>query len=89
MYLDGFGKFLSKNIFFFTLVRKNLGQKSLFWWFLKNTIFSQKIWLIKYIPREIPFLEMYNFIYFTLLVFKLWQKQFSQKAAILRGWHHP
>ena len=35
------------------------------------------------------FLEMYTFIYFTLLVFKLWQKQFSQKATILRGLHHP
>ena len=32
---------------------------------------------------------MYTFIYFTSLVFKLCQKQFSQKAAILRGWHHP
>ena len=32
---------------------------------------------------------MYTFIYFTLLVFKLWQKQFSQKATILQEWHHP
>ena len=43
MYLDGFDKFLvifGPKYFFYTY--KNLGQKSLFWWFLKNTIFSQK-----------------------------------------------
>ena len=36
-------------------------------------------------PREILFLEMYTFIYFTLLVFKLWQKQFSQKLQFCEG----
>ena len=34
---------------------------------------------------EIPFLEMYTFIYFTLLVFNLWQKQISQKLQFCEG----
>ena len=43
MYLDGFGKFLV--IFvqkFFLPLLKSLGQKIMFWPFLKITIFSQK-----------------------------------------------
>ena len=44
MYLEGFGKFsvifVHWNIFLPLL--KKMGQKSLFWRFLKNTIFSQK-----------------------------------------------
>ena len=32
---------------------------------------------------------MDTFIYFTSLVFKLCQKQFSQKPTNWRGWHHP
>ena len=45
MYLNAFGKFLVifvQKYIFFTLVKKILGQKSLFWQFLKNKIFSQK-----------------------------------------------
>ena len=32
---------------------------------------------------------MYTFIYFTLFVFRLQQKLFSQNATKLRGWYHP
>ena len=44
MFLDGIGKFLVIFVqkYFFTLVKKNLGQKTNFWRFLKNTVFSQK-----------------------------------------------
>ena len=44
MYLDGFGKFLVIFVqkYFFILVKKFWATKSLFWQFLKNTIFSQK-----------------------------------------------
>ena len=46
MYLDGFGKFFCDfcPIFFFflPLLNKFWAKNSLFWQFLKNTIFSQK-----------------------------------------------
>ena len=52
MALANFWWFLSKSNFF-TLVKKILGEKSLYWCFLKNTLFSQKsnylnIFLVKF-----------------------------------------
>ena len=64
MYLDGFGKFLVifvQDIFVLPLVKKKkkkkMGQKSLFWRFLKNTIFNQKSdylnrFLVKFLSRK-------------------------------------
>ena len=45
MYLDGFGKILVtfvQKYFFLPLLKKIWAKKSLFWRFLKHTIFSQK-----------------------------------------------
>ena len=57
-------------------------SKSLFWWFLKNTIFSQKSDYLNRFLVKFPFLEMYmyTFIYLTLLVLKLWQKTIFTKS---------
>ena len=80
MCLDGFGEFLVivKKLFL-TLVGKKSGQITLFWCFL--TAFSTKKCddLNRFLFCEIPFLKMYTFIYFTLFVFKLRQKEFSKK----------
>ena len=63
-------------LFFLYPCSKILGQKINFRWFLKNAVLSQKNLLC-----DLSFLEMYTFICFTLLVFKLWQKLFSQNAT--------
>ena len=77
-------KFLVQKYVFYPF--KKRAKKHFFWGFLKNTGFSQKrIWLFEYFPWEIPFLEMYTFICITLLVFKLWQKQFSPNATKLHA----
>ena len=68
MALANFLVIFVQNIF---VKKKNWAKKSLFWQFLKYTIFSQKSDYLNRIPCGIPFLEMYTFIYFTLLVFKL------------------
>ena len=71
-HVDSFGKFL-KFCFvqehFFTLLEN--GSKHSFCCFLKNTV-----------PCEFPLLKLYNFIYLTLLIFKL-TKQFLRKATPL------
>ena len=49
--------------FFLPLLKKKIGaKKSLFWRFLKNTIFSQKSDYLDRFLNEIPFLEIYTFI---------------------------
>ena len=65
---NSFGNSLSKNIFLPLL--KKRGPEHCFCRFLKNTV-----------PCEFLLLKLYIFIYFTLLVFKLWQKVFSQKVT--------
>ena len=84
MYMEGFAKFLVIFVqrYFYPCLNKigtkkqktktkqnktkkqtNKHTKRPFWQFLKNTISNQK-------SCEIPFLKMYIFVYFTLLVFK-------------------
>ena len=57
MYLDGFGKFLVIFVqkYFFYVVKKDLGQETLFWQFLKNMFFSQKSDNLKRFFVKFPF----------------------------------
>ena len=96
MYLDGLGKFLvifvQKYIYiyiFFTLLKKFWAKKSLFGNFSKMQFLNKKSDDLNRFLVKFPFIKIYSFIYLTSLVFKLCQKQFSQKPTILRGWHHP
>ena len=91
MYLDGFDnfffKFLVQKYFLYPCLKN--GSKITLLVITQKYNFSPEIWRFKQIAFEISFLEMYTFIYFTLSVFKLEQKQFSQKATILPEKHHP
>ena len=90
MYLDGFDKFLVSFVKkYFLSLFKNFGAKESIFDDFSKMQFLAKIWLFKKILCEISFLNMYTFIYFTLLVFNLRQKLFLQNATKLRGWHHP
>ena len=62
---------------FFYPCTKILAPKINFWPFLKNALFSQKSNCLMKFPSK----NVY-FIYFTFLVFKLPQKQFSQNAKV-------
>ena len=42
--------------------------------FLKNCEFLVKIWHYQWVPREIPFLKMYTFMYFYEFIKKLYYK---------------
>ena len=86
MYLDDYGKFLVIFVqkYFLTLLK--MAKKTSF------GDFSKIQFLAKNLTIQIDILwnslsKMYTFIYSTLLVFKLWQKLFSQKTTKLRGWH--
>ena len=68
MALANFWSFLSKNIFL-PLFKKVWGKKSLFWRFLKNTIFSQKSDYLNRFLMKFPFQKCV--LLYTLLVFKL------------------
>ena len=69
---------------FFTLV-----QNINFWRFLKNAGFSQISAMTTWIDSLWNFLSKNVYFYYTLLVFKLQRKLFSQSTTKLRGRHHP
>ena len=83
MYLDGFGKsfgdFVKKKKI--TLVQKFWREKLIFGDFSKIEFLAKISDYLK-ISCEISFLKINTFIYFTLLVFKLRQKLFSQNARV-------
>ena len=79
-----FGDF-SQLHFFFTLVQKRFGPKINFWRFLKKSIFSQKSDYLNRFPREVSFLKMSTFIYFTFLDFDLGQKLFFKTLQNCEG----
>ena len=72
-----------------------ISHLSKFWrfWPKKPEIFAKKVifwstffWhFLSTFPCEISFLKMYTFIYFTSLVFRLCQKQFSQNLQFCEG----
>ena len=74
--------------YFFTLVQKFWRQKTIFGDFSKMQFLAKNPdYLCRFLVKFS--FSKYTLIYFTLLVFKLQQKLFSQNTTKMRGWHHP
>ena len=72
-------------LFVLPLLKKNWAKKITFWRFLKNMIISQKSDYLNRFLVKFFFLEMYTFIYFTLLVLSYNKNNFHKKLQFCEG----